>query len=90
MRDTEHNNGLLDYLWLADRGLEIVANRGIHAKAGLREWEKVYRTMETAFKQANYEVGVLSGIQAVTQHLVEHFPAVGDGQNELLDKPVVL
>jgi uncharacterized membrane protein len=46
--------------------------------------------METAFKQANYVGGVVSGIQAVTQHLVRHFPASGSGQNELPDKPVVL
>jgi hypothetical protein len=46
--------------------------------------------METAFKQANYAGGVVSGIQAVTQHLVEHFPAVGDDRNELPDQPVAL
>ena len=88
--DTEHNNGLLIYLLLADRAVEIVADRGIHSKVGSREWESICRTMETAFKQANYEDGVLSGIQAVTQHLAQHFPAVGGRRNELLDKPVVL
>ncbi len=88
--DTEHNNGVLIYLLLADRDVEIVADRGIHAKVGSQDWEKICRTMEIAFKQANYEEGVLSGIQAVTQHLVKHFPAVGDGRNELLDKPIVL
>jgi uncharacterized membrane protein len=88
--DTEHNNGLLIYVLLADRAVEIVADRGIHAKVGSQAWEKICRTMETAFQQANYEGGVVSGIQAVTQHLVEHFPASGDGQNELPDKPVIL
>ena len=88
--DTEHNNGMLIYLLLADRDVEIVADRGIHAKVGSQEWEKICRRMETAFKQKKYEEGVVSGIQAVTQHLVEHFPAVGAGQNELPDKPVVL
>lgn len=88
--DTEHNNGVLIYLLLADRDVEIVADRGIHAKVGLEEWEKICRAMETAFKQANYEGGVVRGIQAVTQHLIEHFPASGTGQNELSDKPVVL
>ncbi|MEK6211993.1 MAG: TPM domain-containing protein [Pseudomonadota bacterium] len=88
--DTEHDNGVLIYLLLADRDVEIVADRGIHAKVGLEEWEKICRTMETAFKQANYEGGVVSGIQAVTQHLMKHFPASGAGQNELPDKPVVL
>jgi uncharacterized membrane protein len=33
---------------------------------------------------------VVHGIQAVTQHLVKHFPHVGDDRNELPDKPVVL
>ena len=88
--DTEHNNGLLIYLLLADRDVEIVADRGIHAKVGSQEWEKICRKMETAFKQANYEGGVVSGIQAVTRHLAEHFPAVGADRNELPDKPVVL
>lgn len=88
--DTEHNNGVLIYLLLADRDVEIVADRGIHAKVGSQEWEKICRTMEAAFKQANYEGGVVSGIQAVTQYLVKHFPAYGAGQNELSDKPVVL
>ena len=88
--DTEHNNGVLIYLLLADRDVEIVADRGIHAKVGSREWENMCRKMEIAFKQANYEGGVVSGIQAVTQHLVEHFPAAGAGRNELPDQPVVL
>ena len=88
--DTEHNNGVLIYLLLADRDVEIVADRGIHAKVGLEEWEKICRTMEIDFKQANYEDGVVSGIQAVTQHLMKHFPAAGDDRNELPDRPVVL
>jgi len=88
--DTEHNNGLLIYLLLADRAVEIVADRGIHSKVGSREWEAICRKMEAAFKQANYEGGVVSGIQAVTQHLIKHFPASAAGQNELPDKPMLL
>lgn len=87
--DTEYNSGLLIYLLLADRAVEIVADRGIHAKVGADEWRKVCHQMETAFKQLNYEAGVLSGVQAVTQHLVRHFPA-DDRGNELPDRPVVL
>ena len=88
--DTEQNNGVLIYLLLADRDVEIVADRGIHSKVGTQEWESICSKMETAFKQANYESGVIIGIQAVTQHLIKHFPAFGAGQNELPDKPVVL
>jgi uncharacterized membrane protein len=88
--DTEHNNGVLIYLLLADRDVEIVADRGIHSKLGSREWETICRRMEAAFRQADYKGGVVGGIQAVTQHLIQHFPASGSGQNELPDKPVVL
>lgn len=92
--DTERNNGVLIYLLLADRDVEIVADRGIHAKVGAQEWERLCRTMEEAFKQAKYEEGVLSGIRSVAQHLVEHFPcdtsSASAGRNELPDNPVVL
>jgi uncharacterized membrane protein len=75
---------------LADRAVEIVADRGIHSKVGSREWQHICRKMETAFKQADYKGGVVSGIQAVTQHLIKHFPASAADQNELPDQPVVL
>ena len=88
--DTEHNNGLLIYLLLADRAVEIVADRGIHAKVGTEEWSKVCRQMEADFKQLNFEAGVVSGVQAVTQHLAQHFPSGSYDRNELPDKPVML
>ena len=88
--DTEHNNGVLIYLLLADRDLEVVADRGIHAKVGAAAWEDICRQMETAFKQGDYQSGAISGIEAVTRHLMAYFPADGVGQNELADTPVLL
>lgn len=87
--DTEHNNGVLIYLLLADRDVEIVADRGIHAKVGAQEWEKICRSMEACFVRRDYEQGVASGIEAVTRHLIKNFPADGSGGNELPDAPVV-
>ncbi|KWT68400.1 MULTISPECIES: TPM domain-containing protein [unclassified Variovorax] len=88
--DTQHNTGVLIYLLLADRAVEIVADRGIQAKVDSQEWNKVCRQMETKFRQSNFEGGVVSGVQAVTQHLVKHFPADSRNVNELPDKAVVL
>ncbi len=88
--DTEHNNGVLIYLLLADRDVEVVADRGIYAKVGNWGCEEICHTMESAFKQGDYEGGVVSGIQAVTQHLIKHFPASGSDLNELPDKPMVM
>ena len=88
--DTQHNNGLLIYLLLADRAVEIVADRGFHEKVSSQDWDKICHQMEAAFSQSNYEGGVVSGVQAVTQHLMTHFPANGRSGNELPDKPVLL
>ncbi|WP_017234472.1 TPM domain-containing protein, partial [Pandoraea sp. B-6] len=88
--DTEHNNGVLIYLLLADRSVEIVADRGIHQKVGAREWNAVCRQMEAAFRKGEYEAGVIAGVESIGQHLRQYFPARDVGTNELSDKPVVL
>ncbi|MBL6748919.1 MAG: TPM domain-containing protein [Nevskia sp.] len=88
--DTEYNNGVLIYLLLADHAVEIVADRGIHAKVNAEAWTAVCRDMEAAFGAGRYESGVVNGIKAVTRHLVEHFPTSAAGSNELPDRPVVL
>ena len=89
--DTEHNNGVLIYLLLADRDVEIVADRGISSKIDTGEWEKICREMEDAFRQGQFEPGVNAGIRAIGSHLQTHFPAKRKGgENELSDRPVIL
>jgi uncharacterized membrane protein len=88
--DTAHNNGVLIYLLLADRDVEILADRGIDALVGPKEWAKICRAMETEFSKGNFEGGVIQGIEAVTRHLAKHFPKHGAGRNELPDAPVVM
>jgi uncharacterized membrane protein YgcG len=87
--DTQNNNGVLIYLLLADRDVEIVADRGIYWKTAVDEWEKICHTMEAAFKDGDYTDGVVLGIQAVTQQLRTHFPATS-AANRLPDTPVML
>jgi len=88
--DTEHNNGVLIYLLLADRHVEIVADRGIHVKLGKEIWENICREMEAAFRARHFEAGVVAGIHAVGAHLSSHFPAHRGKINEMPDSPVVL
>ena len=88
--DTEQNNGVLIYLLLADRDIEIVADRGIDAKVGYSEWKKICAAMEADFKSKDFERGIVKGIGAVTQLLVKHFPASGAHKNELPDGPLVM
>jgi uncharacterized membrane protein len=88
--DTEHNNGVLIYLLLADRDFEIVADRGIDAKVGAAGWEKICAEMESDFRAGDFERGVIKGIEAVSRLMTQHFPPQGGGRNELPDAPVVI
>jgi uncharacterized membrane protein len=88
--DTAHNNGVLIYLLLADRKVEIVADRGIDVKVGASGWQKICADMETDFRSGNFQSGVIKGIQAVSRELATYFPKQGASPNELPDTPVVL
>jgi uncharacterized membrane protein len=89
--DTEHNNGVLIYLLLADRAVEIVADRGV---AGGRvpqgEWDAVCRLMEERFRGGDFERGAVAGINAVADLLARYPPGPPRGGNELADAPVLL
>ena len=88
--DTAHNNGVLIYLLLADRDVEIVADRGIHAEVGGEGWESICRAMEAEFAAGQFERGVIGGIAAVSRELSRHFPPKGPHVNELPDAPLVM
>lgn len=88
--DTEHNNGVLIYLLLADRDVEIVADRGIHTRLGQPVWEQICQAMEDEFRAGKFEQGVLQGIAQVTHHLAQHYPSDGSQRNELSNQPIVI
>lgn len=88
--DTEHNNGVLIYLLLADRDVEIIADRGINRHVGHEEWQILCQDMERAFRAQRYQEGVIQGIHAISAHLTRHYPAQGASPNELPDQPVLL
>ncbi|HEY0562924.1 MAG TPA: TPM domain-containing protein [Methylophilus sp.] len=88
--DTEHNNGVLIYLLLADRDVEIVADRGIHHHVGADGWEQICHDMEVLFRKGEFEVGVLQGIAEISAALSQHFPNTGTSRNELPNRPIVM
>lgn len=89
--DTEDNAGVLIYLLLADRRVEIVADRGIHARVGDTAWETICGAMQQEFAAGRFEAGTLSGLAAVSDLLAQHFPArPGGNPNELPDAPLLV
>ena len=89
--DTERNSGVLVYVLLADRAIEIVADRGIAARVAETEWADICKRMQEHFAAGGFERGAVEGVTAVSDILVRHFPAGGSARaNELPDRPVVL
>ena len=88
--DTDERNGVLIYLLLADRDIEIVADRGVNAKVRADEWEAICRTMEASLKRGRYGEALVAGIEAVSRLLARHFPPRAGDRNELPDRPVTL
>jgi uncharacterized membrane protein len=90
--DTEHNNGVLLYVNLADRALEIVADRGIAARVPRATWQAICHRARDRFRDGQIEAGALEAIGTIGAVLQEHFP-LPSGQtrgNELPDDPVTL
>ncbi len=88
--DTAGNSGVLIYVQLIDRRVEIVADRGIDARVGQDFWDGVCRQLEADFRDGRFEDGALKAIATITDALARHFPPEGDNPNELPDHPVML
>ena len=89
--DTEHNNGVLVYLLLAERAIEIVADRGLNRQVDASQWTAIATSMGTAFKAGRFEDGLTQALEEVSALLVQHFPlAAGEvNPNELPDEPIL-
>src|SRR5258708_39150799 len=63
--DTEHNNGVLLYVNLADRAVEIIADRGIAAKVPRATWQAICHAAHDQFRQSRIEAGATAAIEAI-------------------------
>src|SRR6202030_732828 len=92
--DTEANNGVLIYVQLADRHVEIVADRGFQGRVSPAEWEAVCRLMEEHFRAGRFEAGSIAGVDAIGNLLGRHFPPDLEesppSPNQLPDRPTLL
>jgi uncharacterized membrane protein len=92
--DTEHNNGVLIYVQVADRDVEIVADRGFDGRVRPAEWEAVCRLMEEHFRAGRFQAGSIAGVDAIANLLSRHFPQSAgrsaSSRNQLPDRPTLL
>ena len=87
--DTEHNNGVLIYLLLAEHAIEIVADRGLARHVPQAQWDTLVSGMREAFRAGRFEEGLAQAIAAVDGLLLQHFSLApgAANPNELPDLP---
>jgi uncharacterized membrane protein len=88
--NTREHNGVLLYVLLAERDVEIVADNGLDGCVSDDEWQRVCTVIEREFGAGRWRDGVLRGIEAASVLLTREFPANGANPNEQLDRPAVL
>ncbi len=90
--DTEHNNGVLVYVGLADRAVEVVADRGIAARVGAQQWHQLCQELRDQCRMGNYESGAIQAVRQIGAWQAALFPlAPGEvRRNELSNRPLAL
>ena len=88
--DTAENSGVLIYVQLVERRVEILADRGIAARVPQAEWDAICRAMEQSFRAGRWREGALQAVTRAGDLLAAQFPAGEHNPNELPDQPVVL
>ena len=88
--DTQGNSGVLVYLQLAERRVEIVADRGISERVAPEQWQALCADFARDIAAGNADAAVLACLARINELLTRHFPAAADNPRELPDDPVVL
>jgi uncharacterized membrane protein len=88
--DTRDNSGVLLYLQLAERRVELVADRGIAERVDPVLWQALCDDFATGMRGGPPDAAVSRCLARINALLAEHFPAAEDNPRELPDEPVVL
>jgi len=88
--DTADNDGVLIYVLLADRAVEVVCDRGIAAAVPSSTWATICRRMEASFARRDFQHGALAAIRAVDKALGAAIQRDFAERSELPDQPLLL
>jgi putative membrane protein len=85
--ETRERSGVLMYLSETERRVELLADRGIHERVGVEDWQKLVNEVVSAIRKGQAAQGIGAAIDAIGARLAQHFPPSADDINELPDEP---
>ena len=84
--NTNAEMGVLIYLSILERRLELIADRGVLTGVNALEWNQILSQLHEAGKTPEPDT-ILSGLTDLGELLGRHLPATGENPNELPDAP---
>jgi uncharacterized membrane protein len=88
--DTEENCGVLLYVNLAAREVDIVADRHVGKLVADSEWQTICRTLTQGYATGDYHGSTLSALEQLNTLLARHYPADGSRPNQLPNQALIL
>lgn len=90
LHTTRGRTGVLLYVSVAERHVELLADAGIHGKVPAGTWEQIVQALTARVKAGQIGDGFVEAVQAIGGHLAAHFPAEVSNPNELPDHLIEL
>jgi len=87
---TEARTGVLIFVSIAERHVEVVADVGIATKVSQEVWDRAVKALIQAIKNDRPADGFVEAIRICGEVLAEHFPPGAVNRNEQPDKLVVI
>lgn len=88
--DTKDRTGILIFISLREKRVELIADKGINDKVHKDTWTDIVDQLIEDIKKGNMVDGLAQAVESCGSRLVEHFPIEPDDENELSDDVHVL
>ena len=82
------DTGVLLFVALEDKMVEVFADAGIHAKCGEALWKEAANAIGAGMKAGDPTAGLIQAVELCGAALREHFPQTGPNTNVLSNRPV--
>ena len=85
---TTERTGVLIYVSMMPRRIEVLADAGIHSKVDPAIWDNTVAQIASHARDGRLVEGLIAGIRSAGELLAQHFPRRPDDRNELPDRVV--
>lgn len=83
---TQDHSGVLFFVSIAERYVEIIADRGIHEKVGKQRWQEIVDDFTRSVRSGRVADGFVAAINACGTVMAENYPRAEGDVNELSDR----